>query len=510
MPSGKNAVDVDVGLADGYRCTAMRRSLSVWLLACAGVCAGFAQATKLVDCSGDRAYRDNRNGVGGPVFCEHVLPGSLAVKDGPFRFWFDPDFEGSSGDYSEGRQVGKWKECDRFGRCEQKDYPAIYPEEKQRPGFKPEIPVTYVEGKYIFDFASCRSTWVTHRDGGKADLDLNINALADGCLIAHIPADAAGHEGNADYTCTIPFQTGRRAFASLDLLTEFPKAGLPQYCAKQVFKTGPYMSSVDPNRGEGAAQVFTAEFSLGNNGVGISQARLHFQERAGSRTDRCVVRYDPGSKSLYLLSDQPGKYLGPIAAAGNASLWNNRCFLAGCSQAEVTVDTLKVHFAVRFNAAHFAGSHNMFLEIVDSDRHASPAAGYGHWSVPAESTEPAAEWPSDRSCPAATPVAPLGVHTSSVVNCKDASGTWSDPETGGTWSLSQTGGDISGSLTITKPECGRVSWRVTGQMNGDVATLKATEPIPAVDKCGAAPAASIAATLTPDCKTGSGRVEVQK
>lgn len=489
----------------------MRPFLTVWFLTCAGSCICFEQSTKLVDCPGDRVYRDNRNGVGGQVYCEHVLPGSLAVKDGPFRFWFNPDFEGSFGSYNEGREVGKWKECDRFGRCEQKDYPAIYPEEKQRPGFKPEIPVKYVDGKYVFDFESCRSTWVTHLDGQKPDLDLNIGAQGDGCFIAYIPADAQGNEGNTDYTCKIPFKAGTHAFPTLDLLTELPKAGLPQYCAKQVFKTGPYMSSVTPDHGEGAAQVFTAEFSLGNNGVGISQARLHFQERAESRTDRCVVRYDPGSKSLYLLSDQPGKYLGPIPAGGNASLWNNRCFLAGCSKAEVTGDTLKVNFAVRFNAAHFAGTHNMFLEMVDSDRHASPAPVYGHWGVPAESsTGPAPDWPSDRSCPIATPVPPLGVYTASAVNCKDVSGTWSDPAMGGTWALSQTGGNITGSLTITKPECGTVSWRVIGQMNGDVATLKATEPNPAVDKCGATSAASIAATLTPDCKNGSVTVEVQK
>jgi hypothetical protein len=268
-----------------------------------------AQSLKAVDCPGDRVYRDNRNG-GGQVFCEHLLPGSLTVKDGPFRFWFNPDFEGSSGSYNEGREVGQWKECDRFGRCQQKDYPAVYPEEKQRPGFKPDIPVAYVDAKYIFDFASCRDTWVTHTDGKKRDLDLNTGAQSDGCYVAYLPVGALGHEGNADYTCKIPFQVGKRAFGSLDLLTEFPKAGLPQYCAKQVFKTGPYMSSVNPKGGEGTAQVFTAEYSLGNNGVGIAQARLHFQDRAESRSDRCVVRYDPGSGRLFFSLTSPVNILG--------------------------------------------------------------------------------------------------------------------------------------------------------------------------------------------------------
>ena len=380
-----------------YSRIAMRRFLKLLVLICTGNGICFSQSTKAVECPGDRVYREDRNGVGGQVFCEHLLPGSLAVKDGPFRFWFNPHFEGSFGNYNEGREVGKWKECDRFGRCEQKDYPAIYPDEKKRPGFKPEIPVAYLDGKYVFDFASCRSTWVTHTDGQKAALDLNIVWNADGCFIAYIPADTTGHQGNTDYTCTIPFQTGRRAFGSLDLLAELPKAGLPQYCAKQVLRTGPYMSSVDPDHGEGVVQIFTAEFSLGNNGTGISQARLHFQDQAESRTNRCVVRYDPGSKSLYLLSDRPGKYLGPIAPSGNASLRNSRCFLAGSSYAEVTGDTLKVYFAVRFNPARFAGPHNMFLEMVDSERHASPAPVYGQWSVPAESAASASEWPVGRT-----------------------------------------------------------------------------------------------------------------
>src|SRR5665213_1216011 len=90
------------------------------VLACAGSCVCFAQSTKAIDCPGDRVYRDNRDGAGGEVFCEQVLPGSLRVKDGPSRFWFNRNFEGASGNYNKGREVGKWKECQRFGQCEQK------------------------------------------------------------------------------------------------------------------------------------------------------------------------------------------------------------------------------------------------------------------------------------------------------------------------------------------------------------------------------------------------------
>jgi hypothetical protein len=41
-----------------------------------------------------------------------------------------------------------------------------------------------------------------------------------------------------------------------------------------------------------------------------------------------------------------------------------------------------VHFAVRLNPAQFAGPHNMLLEMVDTDKHASPAPVYGNWTVP--------------------------------------------------------------------------------------------------------------------------------
>jgi len=246
------------------------------------------------------------------------------------------------------------------------------------------------------------------------------------------------------------------------------------------------MSSVTPDRGEGAAQVFTAEYSLGNNGVGIAQARLHFQQRAESRSNRCVARYDPGQKSFYLLSDQPGKYLGPIAAGGSASLWNSRCFLAGCSSAEVDNGALKVHFAIRFNPDRFAGEHNIFLEMVDTDRQASPAPVYGRWNVPNESASVGSEWPSDRSCPLPMLARSLGYWTSAPVNCGNAGGKWADQENAGTWTLSHTGVDITGSLTISRGNCGSITWQVGGKMNGVIATLTATQPSPSVDKCGVA------------------------
>jgi len=260
--------------------------------------------------------------------------------------------------------------------------------------------------------------------------------------------------------------------------------------------------SVSPSTGGGLTQIFTAEYDTGTNGLGIAQARLHFQESAASRTDRCVVRYDPATKNLYLLSDQDGKYLGPIAAGGKESLWNSRCLLSACSNARLRGTRLSVRFAIRFNPALFAGWHKMYLEIVDTQKHSARVVPYHAWNVPSQqSTTPSTMWPEDRSCPTA-PTPRFSEH------CSNVSGKWSDWDTGGVWSLTQTGDKILGSFKTAKAGCGVVSWRVAGEMKDGLGTLRATEPQPSVDGCGVVSAASITATIVPDCINGT-RVEIQ-
>src|SRR5579863_1044536 len=159
-----------------------------------------------------------------------------------------------AGTYAEGREIGVWKECDRFGRCKQKEYPANYPEETRRPGFKPEIPVAFVKSKYLFDFA-CRSTWVTQTEGGKPVVELNIGGFDPSTR--HLPASFTEHGGEGSYTCNVPYSVGKRELGSLDLMNEFPKLGLPEFCIKPDLTTGPGVVSVNPSHGEGLAQVFT-------------------------------------------------------------------------------------------------------------------------------------------------------------------------------------------------------------------------------------------------------------
>ena len=197
----------------------------------------FAEWTKTIECPAGRVYRDERKYAGREEFCELLLPGSLVVKDGPYRSWFSEGHPAEGGNYREGRKVGVWKECDRFDRCKQSVYEPVFAAEKQRPGFKPQIPVSYVNGKYVFDFASCRSTWITQTNN-QDPINLNIgHGSPYRCEISYIPESVLEHGGEGDYYCEIPFTVGPRVLSTLDLRRELPGLGLPQFC-RPISRTG--------------------------------------------------------------------------------------------------------------------------------------------------------------------------------------------------------------------------------------------------------------------------------
>lgn len=129
---------------------------SVLLVASAHFC--FGEWVKTIHCPPGRVYRDLRKYAGREEFCELRLPGSLVVKDGPYRSWFSEGHLEAEGIYELGREVGQWNECD-----------------------------PYANGEYTFDFASCRSTWITqtsHPD------PINLNIIGTSpyrCEIAYTP-----------------------------------------------------------------------------------------------------------------------------------------------------------------------------------------------------------------------------------------------------------------------------------------------------------------------------------
>jgi hypothetical protein len=187
-----------------------------------------AQWTKDVDCAAGTIYEDVRIDAGRQEFCERLQPGALKVKDGPFRSWFSEGNPGDEGVYKDGRQVGLWKKCTRFGKCSRTTYELVFPYEKERPGFRREIPVSFQNGKYIFDFTSCWSTWVV-QSGGE-ELNLNIGSTPYRCNITYIPKHVLDSGGEGSYFCRIPFSVGTIELRSLDLQRELPKLSLPQFC----------------------------------------------------------------------------------------------------------------------------------------------------------------------------------------------------------------------------------------------------------------------------------------
>lgn len=198
---------------------------------------------KPIVCAAGSIHRDVRHASdeGREEFCELDLPGGLMVKDGPFRAWLSPEARPTQGQYLLGREVGKWIDCNRFNRCSSIEYEEVFGEEQKRAAFRAEVPVRYEHGMYRFDFGSCRSTWVT-QSGGAEPVSLNVGGGSPyRCVISWIPEHVMEHGGEGTYTCFVPYAVGIREFATLDLIKEFPQAGLPQFCRPERTSAEPLM-----------------------------------------------------------------------------------------------------------------------------------------------------------------------------------------------------------------------------------------------------------------------------
>ena len=195
-----------------------------------GTGVGLAQWTKTIDCPVGTVYRDERVDAGRLEYCERHLPGNLSVQDGPSRSWYSPGRLRDEGTYRNGRQVGRWKECTRFGRCQERDHELLFPSERMR-SVEPAIPVVFSAGKYVFDFGACWSTQVTRRSAAESEV-LNFNHDPYRCRV--FVSHEAAPKPRPPYACEIPHTVGVRELASLDLRTALPKAGLPPFCGPDI------------------------------------------------------------------------------------------------------------------------------------------------------------------------------------------------------------------------------------------------------------------------------------
>ena len=283
----------------------MRRSASSVILFAGFLCIGTphactAQWTKDIECPPGTTYRDLHPDAGRQEFCERLLPGSLKVKDGPFKFWFSEGNPADKGTYKDGRQVGPWEECSRFGKCRHLVYEMTFPYEKDRVGFRREIPISFQHGKYTFDFTSCWSTWVTQT--GAEDLHLNIQGSPYRCNIAYLPQRVIEHGGEGDYYCRVPFSVGKREFDSLDLLHELPKLGLPQFCRAIDRKGEAFM--LEGKSGEVATSVDIQSAEAGHDVAGHEIFRFRLNQYATALATGVATKEGPLSIRLCLWHSQ--------------------------------------------------------------------------------------------------------------------------------------------------------------------------------------------------------------
>ncbi len=263
----------------------------------------YAEWVKDFNCPSGTVYRDLRQDAGRKEFCESLLPGSLRVNDGPFRSWYSEGHPGFQGHYRNGRQVGEWTECDRFDRCKHAVYQLSYPYEKRRPGFRPEIPVSYQHGKYVFDFASCWSTWVTQT--GNEDLNLNIGLGSPyRCEIAYIPQHVLEHGGEGDYICRIPFSVGKRELDSLDLRHELVKLGLAQFC-QTISRTGEALMLMEKHFMEVSTSVDVQCAAIEHDSAGREILTFRLNPYAADLVSEVAAEQGPLTTRICTQDDQP-------------------------------------------------------------------------------------------------------------------------------------------------------------------------------------------------------------
>jgi hypothetical protein len=175
-----------------------------------------------------------------------------------------------------------------------------FPYEKDRVGFRREIPISFQHGKYTFDFTSCWSTWVTQT--GAEDLHLNNQGSPYRCNIAYSPQHVIDHGGDGDYYCRVPFSVGKREFDSLDLLHELPKLGLPQFCRAIDRKGEAFM--LEGKSGEVATSVDIQSAEAGHDVAGHEIFRFRLNQYATALATGVATKEGPLSIRLCLWHSQ--------------------------------------------------------------------------------------------------------------------------------------------------------------------------------------------------------------
>jgi hypothetical protein len=146
--------------------------------------------------------------------------------------------------------------------------------------------------------------------------------------------------------------------------------------------------SVTPSSGSGSSQTFNATYFDPHGGSAITSATLYFSTIvpgiSGWSAHQCLLRYDPGPRNLYLVTDDGTSWAGPIVANGGGTLSNSQCtYYASGASATVSGNTLTATFKVVFNTSTFSGAKPVYLEAANATGWSTNfQQQFGSWTIP--------------------------------------------------------------------------------------------------------------------------------
>jgi hypothetical protein len=160
-------------------------------------------------------------------------------------------------------------------------------------------------------------------------------------------------------------------------------AGPAQFNAVVGAPAATFTTSVTPDSGSGASQVFAFEYSDTNGYTHLSLAYAGFGPTAYGDENTCRLEYVRASNQLYLKNDAGTAFLGPVTPGGVGTLSNSQCSVnVGASSVTGSGDILTLSLPLSFTPA-FAGTQGIFMYA--DDRNGQTTAGRqqrGTWMVP--------------------------------------------------------------------------------------------------------------------------------
>ena len=126
--------------------------------------------------------------------------------------------------------------------------------------------------------------------------------------------------------------------------------------------------SISPSSGSGDEQVFTATFTDPNGASNIGLTEIYIMNgvvpgsASGWSGHECIVRLDPGTKDMYVVTDAGGAYSAPVSLTSGSLLQNSQCTVATSgSSMSASGNTLTVNYDVFFNTTNFSGAKQLYL-----------------------------------------------------------------------------------------------------------------------------------------------------